>query len=105
VGEVAWRGVLGRKANMKLWKPIWIAVSALVGLILPVRSGILILIVPPTFMTIGVIIVCYRRRNQVRRTEDVVEAGQACFGHLSAGSFWLDDRLEGINFLNPIYDH
>jgi hypothetical protein len=36
----------------------------------------LILIVPPTLMTIGVIFVCYRRRNQERRTEHVVEAGQ-----------------------------
>jgi hypothetical protein len=30
------------------------------------RSGILILIAPPTFMTIGVIFVCYRKRNQTR---------------------------------------
>jgi len=36
------------------------------------RSGILILIAPPTFMTIGVIFVCYRKRNQTREgdTED-----------------------------------
>jgi hypothetical protein len=40
------------------------------------RSSILILIVPPTLMTIGVAFVCYRKRNQVRRTEDVVQAGQ-----------------------------
>jgi hypothetical protein len=30
------------------------------------RSGILILIAPPTFMTIGLIFVCYRKRNQTR---------------------------------------
>jgi hypothetical protein len=30
------------------------------------RSGILVLIAPPTFMTIGVIFVCYRKRNQTR---------------------------------------
>jgi hypothetical protein len=30
------------------------------------KSGILILIAPPTFMTIGMIVVCYRRRNQTR---------------------------------------
>jgi hypothetical protein len=30
------------------------------------KSGILILIAPPTFMTIGVIFVCYRKRNQTR---------------------------------------
>src|SRR5580693_7587224 len=30
------------------------------------RSGILILIAPPTLMTVGMIIVCYRKRNQTR---------------------------------------
>lgn len=30
------------------------------------RSGILILIAPPTFMSLGVIFVCYRKRNQTR---------------------------------------
>ncbi len=30
------------------------------------RSGILILIAPPTFMSIGVIFVCYHKRNQTR---------------------------------------
>jgi hypothetical protein len=40
------------------------------------KSGILILIAPPTFMTIGMIFVCYRKRNQVRQTEDVDEPGQ-----------------------------
>src|ERR1700686_3647438 len=30
------------------------------------RSGILILIAPPTFMTIGMIFVCYRKRHQTR---------------------------------------
>ena len=34
------------------------------------RSGILILIVPPTFMSIGLVFVCYRRRNQTRKTDD-----------------------------------
>ena len=33
------------------------------------RSGILILIAPPTFMTIGMIFVCYRKRNQTRETD------------------------------------
>ena len=79
---------------MKLSKLIWILGIALVGLIIllaPVpafaqscalcytqaassgsrmiqalRSGILILIAPPTFMTIGMIFVCYRKRNQTR---------------------------------------
>jgi hypothetical protein len=30
------------------------------------KSGILILIAPPTFMSLGVIFVCYRRRNKTR---------------------------------------
>jgi hypothetical protein len=34
------------------------------------RSGILILIAPPTFMTVGMIFVCYRKRNQTRDDED-----------------------------------
>jgi len=79
---------------MKLWRQVGISVIALVGLIMllapaPVfaqscalcytqaasagsrmiqalRSGILILIAPPTFMTIGMIFVCYRKRNQTR---------------------------------------
>jgi len=79
---------------MKLSKVIWFFGIALVGLIIllaPVpafaqscalcytqaassgsrmiqalRSGILILIAPPTFMTIGMIFVCYRKRNQTR---------------------------------------
>ena len=34
------------------------------------RSGILILIAPPTLMSIGLVFVCYRRRNQTRKTDD-----------------------------------
>ena len=30
------------------------------------KSGILILIVPPTFMSLGLCFVCYRKRNQTR---------------------------------------
>jgi hypothetical protein len=39
------------------------------------RSGILILIVPPTLGTIGLIFVVHRKRNQVRRTNSGVESG------------------------------
>jgi hypothetical protein len=35
------------------------------------KSGILILIGPPTLMSVGLIFVCYRKRNQTR--EDGVE--------------------------------
>jgi hypothetical protein len=34
------------------------------------KSGILILIAPPTFMSIGLIFVCYRKRNQTRQPHD-----------------------------------
>jgi hypothetical protein len=89
------------KATMKLWKPISLGCIALVGLIVllapapafaqscalcytqaaasgsrmieALKSGILILIAPPTFMTIGLIFVCYRKRNQTR--DDRAESG------------------------------
>ena len=91
MGEVA-------KANMKLSIPIWMLGITLVGLIIlltPVpafaqscslcytqaassgsrmiqalKSGILILIVPPTLGSIAMIFIVYRKRNQVRRTDD-----------------------------------
>lgn len=90
------------KAAMKTWKPIAICGIVLVALIIlltPVpafaqscalcytqaaasgsrmiqalKSGILILIAPPTFMTIGLIFVCYRKRNQTR-TDDELDGG------------------------------
>ena len=79
---------------MKISRSIWILGVALAGLIIllaplsafaqscalcytqaassgsrmiqALRSGILILIAPPTFMTIGMIFICYRKRNQTR---------------------------------------
>jgi hypothetical protein len=45
------------------------AASSGTRMIQALRSGILILIVPPTLGTIGVIFVMYRKRNQVRGTE------------------------------------
>jgi hypothetical protein len=97
MGEVA-------KANMKLSIPIRILGIALVGLIIlltPVpafaqscslcytqaassgarmihalQSGILILVLPPTLGSIGMIFVVYHKRNQVRRTESGAESRQ-----------------------------
>lgn len=34
------------------------------------KSGILILIAPPTFMSLGLYVVCYRKRNQTRDISD-----------------------------------
>ena len=51
------------------------AASAGSRMIQALRSGILILIAPPTFMTIGLIFVCYRKRNQTRQPLDSPHAG------------------------------
>lgn len=40
------------------------------------KSGILILITPPTLGSVGVIILLYRKRNQVRRAESDDESGE-----------------------------
>jgi hypothetical protein len=32
------------------------------------KSGILILIAPPTFMSLGLVFVCYRKRNSTRKS-------------------------------------
>jgi hypothetical protein len=40
------------------------------------KSGILILVAPPTIGSIGVIFVMYRKRNQVRNTESGAETRQ-----------------------------
>jgi len=105
MGEVAGAPLLVRMgATMKLSRSIWILGIALAGLIIllaPVpafsqscalcytqaassgsrmiqalKSGILILITPPTLGSIGVVIVMYRKRNQVRRTEDGNQPGR-----------------------------
>ena len=93
------RGVLRRK--MKVERPILLIAIALVGLamlaaplpafsqscalcytqaasagtrmIQALKSGILILIVPPTFMSVGMIFIVYRKRNQVRQDDDTSE--------------------------------
>lgn len=38
------------------------------------KSGILILILPPTLGSIGMIFVVHRKRNQVRRSEDAPDS-------------------------------
>lgn len=46
------------------------AASAGARMIQALRSGILILIVPPTFMSVGMIFIAYRKRNQFRRADN-----------------------------------
>jgi hypothetical protein len=45
------------------------AASSGARMIHALQSGILILILPPTLGSIGMIFVVYRKRNQVRRTD------------------------------------
>jgi hypothetical protein len=87
---------------MKLSRSIWIFAIALAGMVLllaPVpasaqgcalcytqaaasgtrmiqalKSGILILITPPTLGSVGIIVLLYRKRNQVRRPESEDES-------------------------------
>ncbi len=42
------------------------AASSGARMIQALKSGILILIAPPTLMSVGLIFVCYRKRNQTR---------------------------------------
>jgi hypothetical protein len=42
------------------------AASSGARMIQALKSGIIILIAPPTFMSLGLFVVCYRRRNQTR---------------------------------------
>ena len=50
------------------------AASAGSRMIQALRSGILILIAPPTFMSVGMIFVVYRKRNQVRQDDDAPDS-------------------------------
>jgi hypothetical protein len=52
------------------------AASAGARVIQALRSGILILIVPPTLMTIGMIFVVHHRRNQFKRPDFAGESGR-----------------------------
>jgi len=89
---------------MKVARPLWILGIALVGLVVlltpapllaqscslcytqaavsgsrmiqALKSGILILITPPTLGSLGVVFVMYRKRNQVRRTEQSDHPGR-----------------------------
>jgi len=96
LGENILRGML--KGKMKVERPLLLIAIALAGLamlaaplpafsqscalcytqaasaggrmIQALRSGILILIVPPTLMSVGMIFIVHHKRNQVRREDD-----------------------------------
>jgi hypothetical protein len=46
------------------------ASSAGARMIEALRSGILILVLPPTFASVGMLFIVHHKRNQVRRTDD-----------------------------------
>jgi len=50
------------------------AASAGARMIEALRSGILILIVPPTLMSVGMIFIVYRKRNQFRQSADAPDS-------------------------------
>jgi hypothetical protein len=52
------------------------AASAGARMIQALRSGILILIIPPTFMSVGMIFIVYRKRNQFRHAEYTEDSRQ-----------------------------
>ncbi|MFZ0797616.1 MAG: hypothetical protein WAM98_07495 [Terriglobales bacterium] len=52
------------------------AASSGARMIQALRSGILILIVPPTLASIGMIFVVCRKRNQIRQADDAPDSGR-----------------------------
>jgi len=52
------------------------AASAGARMIQALRSGILILIIPPTFMSVGMIFIVHHKRNQFKRSREAEESGQ-----------------------------
>jgi hypothetical protein len=52
------------------------AASSGAQMIAALKSGILILILPPTLGSIGMLFVMHRKRNQIRRDEQGGEPGQ-----------------------------
>ncbi|MGH9530108.1 MAG: hypothetical protein ACRD2S_09355 [Terriglobales bacterium] len=52
------------------------AASAGSRMIQALRSGILVLIVPPSFLSVGVAIIAYRKRNQFKREGYTVESDE-----------------------------
>lgn len=52
------------------------AAAAGARMIQALRSGILVLIIPPTLGSVGLIFVVHHKSNQVRRSNDAGESGQ-----------------------------
>ena len=52
------------------------AASSVAKMIATLKNGILILVIPPTLGSIGMVFLVHRKRNQIRRNESGVEPGQ-----------------------------
>ncbi len=52
------------------------AASSGARVIQALQSGILILVIPPTLMSIGMIFIIYHKRNQFRSAEDLAIGGK-----------------------------
>jgi hypothetical protein len=50
------------------------AASAGARFIQALRSGILVLIIPPMFMSVGITVLAYRKRNQFKEPDNGVES-------------------------------
>jgi hypothetical protein len=49
------------------------AASATARLIAALRSGILVLVIPPMFMSVGITVLAYKKRNQFKQDDDTAE--------------------------------
>lgn len=52
------------------------AASTGARMIQALRSGILVLVIPPTLGSVGMIFLVHRRSNQFKRSDNAAEAGQ-----------------------------
>lgn len=52
------------------------AASSGAKMIAALKNGILILVIPPTLGSIGMVFLVHRKRNQIRRDESGVESGR-----------------------------
>jgi hypothetical protein len=52
------------------------AASATARLIAALRSGILVLVIPPVFMSVGITVLAYKKRNQFKQDNDTLQSNE-----------------------------
>jgi hypothetical protein len=52
------------------------AASATSRLIAALRSGILVLVIPPMFMSVGITVLAYKKRNQFKQDNNPTDANE-----------------------------